>query len=192
MKLTNQLQLYLFAAFLVGISALIIISIVYLGQYFKIFGLWIFSVLLFVLMRLPDSWKIGLELFFFLTFAYSYVFGLLFTLPLIYVSLLFVLKIRPDEGNGLFVHAIVLTGVALFAKYFSSLYGVSITPNQLVFSAMLTIGIWLVIDTIIAVRTAPVPLPKLMINHTLDFMVNYFFITLFGFKVLSYLLLQYP
>lgn len=175
----------------IGIASLIILTVVglfYASAYFQIITLWILSIGFFVLMRLPNSWKMGLEVFYLFTFIYAYVFNLLFVLPLLFTALLIVLKIRPDEGSGCFVHAIVLTGTALTARLFFNFYGPSITEAEFVFAVMFTIVVWLIADTIVAVRIAPVPLPKLIINHALDFTVNYFVVTTVGFRILKFFL----
>ncbi|MFO7872162.1 MAG: hypothetical protein R6U26_00795 [Candidatus Undinarchaeales archaeon] len=162
------------------------VGIFYVAQFFKILAIWFLSLGFFILMRLPDSWKMGLEVFYLFTFIYAYLFDLFFVLPLLYTALLIVVKIRPDEGSGAFVHSIVLTGTALTARFFFSLYGLGISQSEFVFAALFTLVVWFIGDTIIALKTAPVPLPKLVINHTLEFIINYFIITLFGYKILNF------
>ncbi len=182
-------NLFLLVAAGVVLLLVTLVGFFYISKYFQILTVWILSLGFFVLMRLPDSWKIGLEVFYLFTFIYAYVFNLFFVLPLLYVALLIVVKIRPDEGSGAFVHSIVLTGTALTARFFFSLYGLNITQPEFVFAALFTIVVWLIGDTLVAFKTAPVPLPKLAINHTLEFIINYFIITLFGYKILNFFMI---
>ena len=169
--------------------AVVIFSLLFLNPHdIKILGLWAISVAFFFIMRLPDSWKMGAELFFLFTFIYSYAFGLFFVLPLVYVSFFLVTRIRYDEVQGVLVHFIILTGLAITAQQFRNWYGLAITPEQFMFAIMASIVGWLIIDTIITPRIAPVPVPKLIITHVLQIIVSYYTATFFGYKVLKILL----
>lgn len=182
-------KLYTMIGVVILIIAAIVFSLVFLQPHdIKLVGLWVASFVFFFGMRLPDSWKMGLEVFFLFTFIYAYAFGLMFILPLIYCAFYLVTRIRPDEVNGVVVHIVVLTGLAFTARLFYGWYGMAITPGQFVLAALLGIFIWLVVDTIIAIKTAPVPLPKLMITHGLQIIISYYTATFFGFKVLQFFL----
>lgn len=182
-------KLYTIIGVLILGVAVVIFSLLFLNPHdIKILGLWAISVAFFFVMRLPDSWKMGAELFFLFTFIYSYAFGLFFVLPLVYVSFFLVTRIRYDEVQGVLVHFIILTGLAITAQQFRNLYGLAITPGQFIFAIVGSIIGWLIVDTIITPRIAPVPVPKLIITHVLQIIVSYYTATFFGYKVLKFLL----
>ncbi len=185
----SKKHFYLLLTGIFGIIITIILSMTFLSPYtLKLAGLWIVSFVFFFAMRYPDSWKMGLEVFYLFTFIYAYVFDVFFTLPIIFLSFWLVTRFRPDELNGVVVHLVVLTGLALTARLFYGWYGIAITADQFLFALMLSTIIWLIADAIIALKTAPVPLPKLVITHSLETIVTYYAATFFGYKALQFFL----
>lgn len=154
---------------------------------FKIGFVWLIAFFLIFISRKTDSWKLGLECFMFLSFLFSYVYSLWFTLPMVYAALILVVKFRPDELNGVLAHSIALTGVALLGSYFGGLYGLHPSTHNFLFAALASISFGVVFDFFIALKIAPVHWFKNFMNHLLDMMMNYFYITTFGLSLLYFL-----
>jgi len=187
-KLFKKAEAAKFFSVIIGLIALFIAIIAFLLKFPQLTTVWLASAGVFFMVRRTDSWKMGIECFYLLSFTLSYAFGLYFTLPLIYIVLIAVMKVRPDELNGCVVHSIILTGVALTARVFLGFYGINITEAIFIKTALGTIITWLFIDLLVAKKIAPVSLGKLGMIKIMNSVGNYFLITLFGFKLLRYFL----
>jgi hypothetical protein len=158
----------------------------FLWSHFRIGFVWLVSFILIFAMRRSDSWKMGLEGFYLLTFLYSYIFGLWFALPIVYMAFALVVKFRPDELNGVITHSIAITFVAIAARFFLGSHGLALGSAEFTFIALASIFPGIAADFFLAWKMAPVPLFKNFINHAMDFTVNYFVITSIGFTLFKF------
>ena len=185
-NLFNKKDAAKFFSIIFGVVAIIITIIAFLIKYPKPTAVWLGSAAIFFLVRRTDSWKMGVEIFYLLTFLLAYAFNLYYVLPMIYIVLILVIKVRPDEVNGAVIHSFILTCLALTSRFLFGIYGPGITESQFIFVAILSIFGWLIIDFFIALKISPVHWIKLIVNKTLNMIVNYFTITLIGYKLLMY------
>lgn len=155
---------------------------------FRIGFVWIVAFLLVFASRWSESWKIGMEAFYLLTFLFSYIFGLWFALPLVYLAFALVVKAKPHELNGVMAHTVAITLVAVFARFFFNSYGLSLTSAEFIFIALASIVPGIAFDFFLAWKIAPVPLFKNLLNHAMDFTVNYFVITTIGITIYRFFL----
>ncbi len=175
----------------VGVVILIILSILafnFLWYYFKAGFIWFLSLIAMLITRKTDSWKMGVECFYFLTFVYAYTFGIVFTIPLYILCMLIVIKLRPDEFNGAVTHMIVLTGLTLTARHLVGIYGTSISHSTFIFLGIGSILFWDTIRGFIAKKMAPIPWIKLFVSEFIGLTVNYFYFTTFGYAFFKYVL----
>ncbi|MFH1424151.1 MAG: hypothetical protein ABIG20_00550 [archaeon] len=184
----SQKEMYLLGAVLAVMIIAVVLTAIFLTPYLAFISFWVFSIFFFVAMRLPNSWKIGLEVFFLFTFFYSYIFGAVFTISVILFAWIIVFKRRPDEGQGLVAHFIVLMGMIVTARIFLYIYGIGISSGELLFASLFSLALWLIADTLLAPRIAPVPIPKLIVNHSLEFLIGYIVATTWGYEIFKFLI----
>lgn len=178
----------LFLVILIIIIVLSIITIYLLWPHLSTLLAWLAVLSLFFISRRYDSWKIGIEIFYFTAFASAFIFGLFFTLTAWLASSYLIFKARPDELNGLVAHTIVLSGVMIFAKIFTNFHSLVITEHTFTAIAFFSCTFWIAADTLLAIKIAPVPVPKAIVNHSLEIMFNYFMISFFGYKIFKFLI----
>ena|GEM_PF-2524090 len=173
------------------VSALLLAAIssfLFLWGNFRIGFVWIISFMLIFASRYFYLWKVGVECFYLLTFMFSYIFGLWVALPLVYISFALVAKILPHELNSVLSHGTAITFVAFASRILLNSYGLSLAPAEFVLVALVAIFPGIAFDFLLAWKIAPVSLFKNFMNHAMDYIVNYFMITSFGFALFTFFL----
>jgi len=160
----------------------------FLWKYFKIGFVWLMAFIVIFVFRKTDLWKMGVEIHYLIVFIGTYVFGMLFSLPLIYLVLGAVVKVRPDEGQGATVHAIIFTGIAATSHIIKRFYGMNLSLSTFLMLTLGTFIFWIIIDFFLTLKIAPVHWTKALVTHVLDAILNYFYITIFGYTLYQYCL----
>ena len=190
LSLLKNKELYI----IFGIVAILLIAVggitFLLWGFMKPLFVWVFSLLLIFFTRRTDLWYMGIEVHFFLTFALAYVFGPWFALSIIYLAFYAVFKVRPDQFHGVMIQGVSLTVVAVVSHFVSSSYGAGIMTSKFVLIAIITIIAAQLLDGFLSITFCPAPPIKVFIMHTLDVVINYFFISFAGFKLLAFLFLM--
>jgi hypothetical protein len=154
------------------------------GKYFVL----PFAFLAILITRRADSWKVGIEVFYFSPFLLAYTYNLFIALAISFLAFYFVVKTKPSEGNGIVIHSVIITIIATIASVLSGHFGTNITEMQFFWSAYGTVLFAIWVDAIIVKFSAPVPLPKNIITHTMGSFANYILISKIGYPVFLYIL----
>jgi len=169
---------------------LIISSILFslLWRFFRIGLVWLLAFLIIVYTRKTDSWKMGLECFYFLTFMLTYALGPLFAASVIFPAFYIVIKIRPDELQGSLTQYFSLSGVMLTTRYFAGLFGPSISPATFLILGTGMFAFWDFMRFLIANKITGQHWVKLFVSYITGVIVNYFYFSTFAYALLQFLL----
>lgn len=185
-KFLKEKPLFIFLIILAIIGAVILGYIIL--QHTKLAMIWMLFFSIIFLTRRTDAWKIGIEIHNFAVFVLTYVYGIIFALSVAFLALIAVIRARPDEVNGAVINAICFGAMAFLTTRLASIYGTRIHAETFVFLALVVIIFGLALDTVLALKIAPVHWIKLIVNHTMDVFINYIVITAFGYQIYLYLL----
>jgi|ETN02SMinimDraft_4_1059925.scaffolds.fasta_scaffold01470_8 hypothetical protein len=138
--------------------------------------------------RRADSWKVGIEVFYLSAFLLAYTYNLFVSLAISFFAFYFVVKTKPSEGAGIVIHSIMVTILATTASVLSGHFGTSLSQTQFFWSTYISILIIIWLDAIVVFFSAPVPLPKNIITHSMGSFANYLIISKIGYPLFLYLL----
>ena len=178
--------LLIFVAVSISLALTSVIFIL-LWRFFKIGFVWLFSLILIILTRKMDVWKMGVECFYFLSFMLTYSLGPLFTASIIFPAFYIVIKIRPDELQGSLTHLVSLSGVMLTTKYFAGVFGPNIGTIPFLILGVCMFAFWDFIRFLVASKITGQHWIKLFISFITGIVVNYFYFSTFAYHLLQFL-----
>jgi hypothetical protein len=173
------------------LAAIIVISFLFsfLWTSFKFGFAILMGWLLIVITRKTDSWKMGIECYYILTFLFAFAFGPWLAFFLTGTALAFVVKVfRPDEVHGAITQMVGCTGIAFTTKIFVNMYSMDITKPQLLIAGMILFVVWDVARFLVALKVSPAHWVKLVASFITGVFVNYFYYSTFAFVLLKFLL----
>ena len=172
-------------------TAIILLSVLFfsLWAYFKIGFVSLLAFILIVVTRRTDSWKMGLECYYFLTFILAYVFSPLFSLILCGLAILFVIKFfRPDELQGGITQILAMTGMAFTAGFLRGHFGLEITKTALLIMGISNFIFWDLFRFIVALKITPAHGVKLFVSWLTGAFANYLYYSTFAYPLFLFLL----